>query len=68
VTTYLVKGPGRYLGTEPGSILVAALDEGMEERAIRRGSIEIVDGRPCSIKQTLCGLPRGWKITPMKGD
>lgn len=63
MTTYLVLGPGAYLGVQPGELLVADLDPGMEERALTRGSLEIIDASGCSVDETRAELPRGWNTT-----
>jgi len=43
-TTYKVIGPTAFDDHEPGEEFTAELDEDLEERALERGSIEVVRG------------------------
>lgn len=43
MTVYRVTGRAEYRGHKPGETFEASLDRLMEHRAIRRGSIEVVD-------------------------
>jgi hypothetical protein len=45
MTKYRVSGPTAYLDHQPGEEFDADLDEEQEDRALERGSIEIVGAR-----------------------
>jgi hypothetical protein len=45
-TTYKVSGLTAFDGHQPGEEFDADLDEDLEQRAVERGSIEIVKGTP----------------------
>lgn len=57
---YRVSGRQKFLGYAPGETFVAELDSGVEERAIARGSIEIVEEAEVALDATRASLPRGW--------
>src|SRR4029077_11166479 len=44
-TTYKVTGPTAFMDHQPGETFEADLDPDLEERALERGSIEVVAGR-----------------------
>ena len=46
MTTYKVTGSTAFDDHEPGEEFTAKLDPDLEERALERGSIEIVKGTP----------------------
>ena len=50
-TTYKVTGPVPFDVYQPGETFEAELDPELEERALERGSIEIVGGRTTKKKE-----------------
>jgi hypothetical protein len=64
---YRVCGRQRFLGYEPGEEFVADLEAGLEERALARGTIEIVGPGDVSLDPTRAVLPADWTSTT-KGD
>jgi hypothetical protein len=64
---YRVSGRQRFLGYEPGEEFVAELEPRLEERALARGTIEIVGPGDASLDPTRAELPVGWTSTT-KGD
>lgn len=64
---YRVCGRQRFLGYEPGEEFVAELEAGLEERALARGSIEIVRPGDVVLDPTRATLPADWTSTA-KGD
>jgi hypothetical protein len=45
MTTYRVSGSTAYMDHQPGETFEAELEPGQEQRALERGSIEIVKGK-----------------------
>ncbi len=60
---YRVCGRGKFLGYEPGEEFIAELDYDHEQRAIARGSIEIVGEGAVALDPTHAQLPKGWADT-----
>lgn len=60
---YRVCGRGKFLGYEPGEEFIADLDYAHEQRAIARGSIEIVGDEGIELDPIYARLPEGWADT-----
>lgn len=67
MTTYLVTGDANFLGFAPGATFVAQLEGGLEERALKRGSIKVVERSTVTLDETRVVMPRGWKTTSEEG-
>lgn len=57
---YRVTGARAYRGHEPGTTFEAVLDPAAEVRAIRRGSIELLERVTPALKPGSFDLPSGW--------
>ena len=57
--TYRVIGKQLFMGYSPGQVFVGALGP-TEARAVKRGSIEVVDGDVPALDTTRVTSPRGW--------
>lgn len=58
---YRVIGNRRYRGHEPGTEFTARLEPLAENRAVRRGDIEVVDRLEPIIRAGSYTLPDGWE-------
>lgn len=63
VGVYEVTGPRRFRGHEPGAEFAAALDPYQELRAIRRGSIRLIERQAADLPAGKYRLPDGWPNT-----
>jgi hypothetical protein len=64
---YRVAGSRAYRGHEPGTEFGARLEPLAEARAIRRGSIELVDRMTPELERGSFSLPREWQTTKEDG-
>lgn len=60
MSLYRVTGKQRFKGHLPGSLFIGELAPSIEARAVKRGSIEIVESGPVRLDATRATLPRGW--------
>ncbi len=60
MSVYLVKGPLAYREHKPGETFEAELAADVEERALRRGTIVLVERRRTSLQPGSWRLPHGW--------
>ena len=60
MTSYLISGPTKFLGFDPGTTITTELDPGLEERALKRGAIQIVERVALTLDETRVVMPRGW--------
>jgi len=61
---YRVIGKSAYRGHEPGTEFIARLERVAEGRALRRGSIELLERFLPSLEPGSYSLPEGWLCQP----
>jgi hypothetical protein len=62
---YLVSGRRRYRGHQPGSIFEAQLDPAVEQRAVSRGDIALLERVTPGIEPGSYKLPDDWPPRPV---
>lgn len=60
MTAYVVTGKNRFKGFCPGETFVASLEPTLEERALTRGDIQIVERGSVSLDPARISMPPGW--------
>jgi hypothetical protein len=55
---YLVTGPTRFRGHEPGTVFPANLPQDEHDRAVARGSVAVVKHKPIMLDAERVTLPR----------
>lgn len=60
MATYIVRGPLRYRDHDVGEIFEAVLDPDAEQRALRLGTIEVIDPKRTELRPGSYRLPDGW--------
>lgn len=60
MSVYRVTGGNSYRGYLPGEVFIGELEPEIEARAVKRGSIEIVEAGPVSLDATRVTFPAGW--------
>lgn len=65
---YRVIGSREYRGHAPGSVFDAVLPASIEARAVRRGSVELVERVTPTLEQGSYELPSGWLDDPTTGS
>jgi hypothetical protein len=61
MSVYRVRGPLRYREHEPGETFEAVLEPDVEERALRHGTIEVLERSDPGIQPGSVTLPDGWQ-------
>lgn len=61
MTVYRVTGGRAYHDVQPGEVFEASLDPQAELRAVRRGSVVIIDDTPPGIRPGSYQPPAGWE-------
>ena len=60
MTVYLVRGPLRYRDHDVGEQFEAQLEPDAEARALRHGTIEVIDRKRTGLRPGSYRLPDGW--------
>lgn len=60
MTVYQVIGNRMFRQYQPGDLFEAQLPQGMEQRALRRGAIQVVERSTPSIQPERFTAPAGW--------
>lgn len=62
MSIYRVSGTSRYREHEVGELFEAVLDLAVEERAVARGDIEVIDVKPPTLQPGSWQMPDGWPL------